>query len=88
MTEYNIFYLSYGQQAPPGGATGVTVSGADGGIMWKGDDGTFPKTATLGLKLSGDKTPATTYNYRPATKQEIDWYEDYLINPPKMDEDI
>jgi len=88
MTEYNIFWVSPGQMSPSGGATSIMVPGTNGGIIWKGEDGTFPTTAALGTKLPGDKTPATTYNYRPATKQEILWYEDFLANPPKMDEDI
>ena len=83
--EHRIFWLTPGQQAPIG-ATGITIPNTEGGILWIGES--FPATATLGTKLPNDIEPETTYKQRLATKEEVAWYEDYLINPPKMDEDF
>jgi len=78
MTQYNIFFLTPGQQ-PPIGSTGVVL--ANGGIIWIGEAGTFPTTATLGTHLDTDPVFNTTYDYRLATQAEIDEYEDILANP-------
>ena len=77
--EYRVFFLSSGQMAPEG-STGRTISG---GIMWIGEEGTFPTTATLGKHLDTDPEFSTTYNHRAATEEEIEEYN----NPPAQEEE-
>ena len=78
--EYRLFFLTFGQMAPAG-STGIMLS--TGGIMWYGEDGTFPSSASLGTKLATDPEFNTTYNHRAATQDEIDEYNYILENPPE-----
>jgi len=76
--EYRLVFLTPGQQ-PPIGSTGTTLSG--GGIMWVGEENTFPNTATIGELLPGDLQPSTTYDSRLATEDEIDEYTNKPSGP-------
>jgi hypothetical protein len=76
--EYILFFLTYGQKAPIG-STGVMLS--NGGIMWVGEDGTFPASADLGTKLDSDPSFDTEYNNRLASVEEIEEYEHIVENP-------
>jgi hypothetical protein len=78
---HRLVFLTHGQQAP-NGSTGIQLS--NGGIVWIGED--FPTTAVLGTKLVDDIDPATTYNNRLATQEEIDEY-DYILANPEIPED-
>jgi hypothetical protein len=48
--EYRKFYLIPGQQAPVPGATGIGAP--DGGIVWVGEEGTFPEDINSVLMTS------------------------------------
>jgi hypothetical protein len=76
--ENRLFFLTYGQKSPTG-STGIML--ANGGIMWVGEDGTFPAEASLGTKLDSDPTFDTTYNNRVATSGEVEEYDYILANP-------
>lgn len=69
--EYRVFFLTHGQM-PPTDTTSYALSG--GGIMWIGEEGTFPSTVQLGTQLVDDTTPDTVYNNRAATQSEINEY--------------
>lgn len=71
MTEYQVVNLTPGQ-IPPEGSTGVLLS--TGGIMWIGEDGTFPNSALLGNHLESDPVFDTSYTHSVATQDEIDEY--------------
>ena len=77
--QYRLVFLTPGQQ-PPIGSTGMAL--ANGGIMWIGEEGTFPVSASLGTHLDTDPTFLTTYDNRVATVEEIAEYEYILANPP------
>ena len=79
-TQYRIFYLTPGQQAPSG-STGILLS--SGGIVWIGEAGTFPEEATLGDKCDTDPEFDTTYTHSLATQEEIDEYFEILNTPPE-----
>lgn len=71
MTEYQIVYLMPGQ-IPPEGSTGIALS--NGGIMWVGEDGTFPNSALLGNHLESDPVFEIDYDHILATQADIDEY--------------
>lgn len=73
--QYEVVYLTPGQ-IPPVGSTGIMLD--DGGIMWIGEEGTFPGTADLGQKLDSDPEFDTTYTHNTATQDEIDEYN-YIL---------
>lgn len=72
--EYRVYWLVPGQSTPDGG-TGIGVTGRSGGIMWIGEEGTFPTTA-----IKGDPVGADTYANRLATQAEIDKYNAIVNN--------
>jgi predicted Rdx family selenoprotein len=71
-TEYRVFFLTHGQM-PPSGTTSYALSG-NGGIIWEGEEDTFPTSVQLGTQLLDDTEPDTTYNHRLATQAEINEY--------------
>jgi len=75
--EHRLVFLTPGQQAPIG-SMGVMINN---GIVWIGEEGTFPSEALLGLILITDPTPVLTYNSRLMTEEEIYEYE----NPEPVD---
>ena len=78
MSEYRLFFLTHGQK-PPTGSTGIML--ANGGIMWIGENGTFPAEATFGTKTDVDPDFGSTYNNRTATGDEVNEYDYILANP-------
>lgn len=77
--QYQLFFLTSGQM-PPENSTGVTLT--NGGIVWLGEEGTFPEVASLGTHLETDPEFVTTYDSRVATTEEIAEYETILNTPP------
>ena len=78
--EYRLFFLTPGQKTP-NGSKGVMIND---GIVWIGEEGTFPTEATLGLILVSDPTPLLTYDSRLMTTEEIDLYN----NPPVIEREF
>lgn len=70
-----VFFLTSGQK-PPTGSTSIALSG--GGIIWEGEEETFPETVTFGKINQNEPTPSNTYSKRLATAKEIQEYQNIL----------
>jgi len=76
--QHRVVFLTKGQMAPEN-STGIAL--ANGSIVWIGEEGTFPVTASLGTHLETDPEFLTTYDNREATVEEIAEYDYILANP-------
>jgi len=80
MTEYRIYNLTPGQQAPAG-STGHAMPN---GIVWIGVDGTFPTKATTDPNMKGANS---TYDSHIMSQKELDEYN-LLLKYIKLPEGI